>query len=74
MSAEAVKLDPGCPWEGHSEGVGAGIGDESTESCRVVRPHCTPLVMVDKGVLKDGWGYPPELDILQKLYYLRIGD
>jgi len=37
-SAEAVKPDPRCSWEGYSEGVGAGVGDESAESYRVVRP------------------------------------
>jgi len=32
--AEAVKPDPGCSWEGHSERVGAG--HENAGSCRVV--------------------------------------
>jgi len=36
--AEAVKPDPGFSWEGHSERVGAGVGDESAEFCKVVRP------------------------------------
>jgi len=36
--AEAVEPDPGSSWEGHSGGVGAGVGDESAESCGVVRP------------------------------------
>ena len=27
--AEAVKLDPGSSWEGHSGGVGADVGDEN---------------------------------------------
>jgi len=40
--AEAVKPDPGCSWEGHSERVGASVGDESAESCRVIRPHPGP--------------------------------
>jgi len=31
------RFAPGC--------VGAGVGDESTESCRVVRPLCLPLVI-----------------------------
>jgi len=38
--AEAVKPDPGCSWEGHSEGLGAGVGNENAESCGVVRPLC----------------------------------
>ena len=41
--AEAVKPDPAFSWEGHSEEVGASVGDESTESCRVVRPPCIAL-------------------------------
>ena len=44
-SAEAVKPDPGSSWEGHSGGVGAGVGDEYAESCVVVRPLCIPLVI-----------------------------
>jgi len=43
--AEAVEPDPGCPWEGNSEGLGAGVGDESAESFRVVRPLRVPLVI-----------------------------
>ena len=35
-SVEAVKPDPGCSWEGHFEGVGAGVGDGSAEPCGVV--------------------------------------
>jgi len=36
--AEAVEPDPGCSWEGHFERVGACVGDENGESCRVIRP------------------------------------
>jgi len=43
--AEAVKPDPGFSWEGHSRGVGAGVGDENAESCGVVRPLRIPLVI-----------------------------
>jgi len=35
-SAEVVKPDPHCSWKGHSRRVGADVGDESAESCRVV--------------------------------------
>jgi len=42
---EAVKPDPGSSWEGHSGGVGAGVGDEYAGSCVVVRPLCIPLVI-----------------------------
>jgi len=42
--AEAFKLDPGCSWDGHSEGVGAGVEDENAESCRAVHPPRIPLV------------------------------
>jgi len=45
IGAEAVKPDPSCSWEGHS-GVGAGVGDENVESCRVVRPLRIPLVIL----------------------------
>jgi len=31
--AEAVRPDPRCSWEGHSERVGAGVGNENEESC-----------------------------------------
>jgi len=41
--AEAVEPDPGSSWEGHS--VGAGVGFENAESCRVVRPMRIPLVI-----------------------------
>jgi len=27
-TAEAVKPDPGASWEGHSEGLGTGVGDK----------------------------------------------
>ena len=43
-SVEAVKLDPGSSWECRSR-VGAGVEDENVESCEVVRPLCTPLVI-----------------------------
>ena len=43
--AEAVKPDPLCSWEGHSERVGVGVGDENAESCGVVRPLGIPLVI-----------------------------
>ena len=43
--AETDKPDPGSSWEGHSEGVGAGVWDESAESCGVVRPLRIPLVI-----------------------------
>jgi len=42
---DAVEPEPGSSREGHSEGVGAGIGDESTESCGVVRSFHIPLVI-----------------------------
>ena len=35
--AEAVEPDPGSSWEGHFEGVGADVRDESAESCGVDR-------------------------------------
>jgi len=41
--AEAVKPDPSCSWEGHSEVLGTGVGDENAESCEVC-PLCIPLV------------------------------
>ena len=43
--AEAVKPDPGSSWEGHSGGVGAGVGDENVDSCGVVPPLRIPLVI-----------------------------
>jgi len=43
--AEAVKPDPGSSWEGHSGGMGAGVGDVNAESCGVVRPLRFPLVI-----------------------------
>jgi len=42
---ETSKPDPGSSWEGHSERVGASVGDESAESCEVVRPLPIPLVI-----------------------------
>jgi len=44
--AEAIEPDPGCSWEGHSEGVGAGVGDESAESCRIVRYQLVATLML----------------------------
>ena len=44
-SAEVVKVDPRCSWKGHSRKVGAGVGDESTESRSVVQPLRLPLVI-----------------------------
>jgi len=41
--AEAVEPDPGSSWEVHSGEVGAG--DESAESCEIVRPPRIPLVI-----------------------------
>jgi len=35
--AETVKPDLGCSWHDHSWRVGAAVGDENTESCRVVQ-------------------------------------
>jgi len=43
--AEAVKLDPGSSWEGHSGCVGASVGDENAESCGAVRPLRIPLLI-----------------------------
>jgi len=45
LVAETVKLDPGCSWQGHSRRVGAGVGDESTESRGVVQPLLMPSVI-----------------------------
>jgi len=42
---EAVKPDPGSSWEGHSGGVGAGVGDESADACGIVLPLRIPLVI-----------------------------
>ena len=42
---EAVKLDPRCSWQGHSGRVGAGVGNESTESRKVVQPLRLHLVI-----------------------------
>jgi len=44
--AGADKPDPGSSWEGHSEGVGAGVGDESAESCRIVRYQLVATLML----------------------------
>ena len=41
--AEAVKLDPRCPWHGHSRRLGAG--GVSTESRGVVQPLRIPKVI-----------------------------
>jgi len=43
--AEAVKPDPGSSWQGHSRTVSASAGDESTDSCNVLRPLCIPSVI-----------------------------
>ena len=43
--AEAVEPDPHCSWEGQSERVGTGVGDENAESREVVQPLCIPLVI-----------------------------
>jgi len=43
--AEVVKSDPGSSGEGRFEGVGAGVGDENTEFCGVVRPLRIALVV-----------------------------
>jgi len=45
IGAEAVKPDPCSSWEGHSVGVGAGVGDENAESCGAVRPLSIALVI-----------------------------
>ena len=42
---KAVKPDSRCSWEGQSRKVGAGVGDESTESRSVVQPLRIPLVI-----------------------------
>jgi len=42
-SAETVKPDPGSFWEALR--VVAGVGDENTDSCGVVRPLRIPLVI-----------------------------
>ena len=44
-SPEAVKPDPGCFWEGHSEGMGDGVGDENAKSYRIVCLLRIPLVV-----------------------------
>ena len=33
-----IEPDPGSSWEGHSDEMGAGVGDKRAESCRVVLP------------------------------------
>ena len=38
-----VKPDPGASWEGHSGGLGAGVGDENAEACGISRPLRIPL-------------------------------
>jgi len=35
---EVVKPDPRCSWKSHSRTVGASVGNDSEESCRVVQP------------------------------------
>ena len=44
-SAEAIKPDLGCSWVGHSEVMGARVGDETVDSCRFFRPLRVPLVI-----------------------------
>jgi len=43
--AEAVKPDPGSSWECHSGEVGAGVRDENSKACGIVRPLHIPLVI-----------------------------
>jgi len=43
--AEVVKPDPRCSWHGHSERMGADVGDESTESRSVLQPLRIPSVI-----------------------------
>ena len=43
--AEADKPDAGSSWEGHSWVVDAGVGEESAESCGIVRPLHIPLMI-----------------------------
>jgi len=50
---EAVKPDPGCSWQGHSRRVGAGVGDESTESGSVLQPLRFPLVILPERAPMD---------------------
>jgi len=42
---EAVKPNPGFSWEGHSGGVGAGVGDENADSCGAAHPLHIPLAI-----------------------------
>jgi len=42
---EVVKPKPRCSQKGHSRRVGAGVGDESTESRSVVQPFRIPLMI-----------------------------
>jgi len=44
-SAEAVKPHPGCSWEDHSKAMGASVGDENVESCKVVHQCCILLLI-----------------------------
>jgi len=48
--AGVVKPDPGSSWEGHSGRVGAGVGDESMESRRVLQPLRIPSVILNYAV------------------------
>ena len=41
-SAELLSWTQAVLWEGHSAGVGAGVGNENKESCRFVRPLRIP--------------------------------
>jgi len=45
LGAEMIKPDPGSSFEDHSRGVGAGVGDENVESCRIVHPPCIALMI-----------------------------
>ena len=40
-----IKPDPGSSFEDHSRGLGAGVGDENVESCRIVHPPCIALMI-----------------------------
>jgi len=43
--AKAVKSDPGSSWEERSGGMGADVGDENVEYCRLDSPLHIPLVI-----------------------------
>jgi len=47
--AEVVELDLLCFLRGHFRGVGAGVGDESTQSRSVVQPlRIPPVILPDR--------------------------